>query len=79
MSLTGKWHPGLAGPFVLYRFGIQPAIVHLEHYRSGVFLVDEADVTAYESAADMIRQEAMSPDESAKRIAEILNALEASS
>lgn len=76
VDLAGNWHPGLAGPFVFYRFGTQPPIVYLEHHRSGVFLIDEMDVAAYESAAEVIRRAAMSPEESAEHITEVLTEME---
>lgn len=31
-----KWHPGLAGPFIIYNFDDAQSIVHLESYRSSV-------------------------------------------
>jgi hypothetical protein len=76
VALDGEWHPGHSGPFLLYKFGIQSPIVYLEHHRSGAFLGDEADVAAYESAVDVIRREAMSPEESADRIADVLSEME---
>jgi transcriptional regulator with XRE-family HTH domain len=76
VAMGGQWHPGHAGPFLFYKFGIQSPIVYLEHHRSGAFLADEADVAAYESAVDLIRREAMSPEESEDCIAEVLNEME---
>lgn len=67
----GDWHPGLMGPFVLYEFNTAPAIVHLEHHRSGVFLFDQDDIAQYKIAAATIRREALSIDQSAVLIAEI--------
>jgi transcriptional regulator with XRE-family HTH domain len=76
VNIGGEWHPGHSGPFIYYKFGIQSPVVYLEHHRSGAFLGDEADVAAYESAVDQIRQEAMSPEESADRIAQALTEME---
>jgi transcriptional regulator with XRE-family HTH domain len=76
VDIGGEWHPGHSGPFIFYKFGIQSPVVYLEHYRSGAFLGDEADVTAYESAVDQIRRAAMSPEESADRIADVLAEME---
>jgi transcriptional regulator with XRE-family HTH domain len=76
VDMAGDWHAGHSGPFLLYKFGIRSPIVYLEHHRSGAFLGDEADVAAYESAVDMIRRAAMSPGESAGRIAEVLTEME---
>ena len=42
------WHPGMAGPFVVYEFADSPAIVHLEHHRSSAFLYEEPDVVEYQ-------------------------------
>jgi transcriptional regulator with XRE-family HTH domain len=77
-DIAGEWHPGHAGPFIHYTFGIQPPIVYLEHHRSGAFLVDEADVAEYESAAGEIRRVTMSPEESAEHIAKVLTEMEKS-
>lgn len=70
------WHPGLAGPFVLYEFTEAEPIVHLEHFRSGVFLYDEGDVTAYRAAVTTVEQNAMSPEASTELIAEMISELE---
>lgn len=68
------WHPGVAGPFVLYEFPDSPPIVHLEHHRSSAFLYDEEDLAAYREAADSLRREvAMSPEASAELIADVIN------
>jgi hypothetical protein len=66
------WHPGRMGPFVLFDFADAPSIVHLEHHRSGVFLSDVKDVKAYRTAADTVRRVAMSPEESAKFVADVI-------
>lgn len=70
------WHPGLAGPFVVYDFPAAPSIVHLEHHRNGAFLDNADDVAAYQDAADRVRQVAMSPDDSLKLIADVANRME---
>ncbi|MCS7478171.1 helix-turn-helix domain-containing protein [Umezawaea endophytica] len=67
------WHPGLMGPFIKFDFPQDPAIVHLEHHRSGVFLYDEADVEAYAVAADQIRALALSEEDTASTIAKLVN------
>ncbi|ONI79450.1 hypothetical protein ALI144C_26970 [Actinosynnema sp. ALI-1.44] len=77
VRMTGEWHPGFVGPFVLYKFGFQPTVVHIEHLQSGVFLVDDEDITAYESAVDAIRQCVMGPEESMDHVASVLATLEA--
>ncbi|SFE47153.1 hypothetical protein SAMN04487819_114105 [Actinopolyspora alba] len=72
-----RWHPGTAGPFVLYEFDESPPIVLLEHHRSSAFLYNEEDLDEYRSAADTLRKDtAMSPEDSAKVIAEVANEVE---
>lgn len=71
------WHPGLAGPFILYEFPQSPPIVHLEPYRSSAFVYNERDVSDYQQAADSLRKEvAMSPEHTAELIAKVINELE---
>lgn len=72
VELTGDWHPGFAGPFIIYEFDDMPPQVYLEHHRSGAFLVDPADVAAYQTAADTIRRAAMSPSQAAGLIADAI-------
>ena len=72
----GDWHPGLAGPFILYNFADAPSIVHLEHHKASVFLYDENDITSYKVAATVVRRRAMNPDDSTGFIAETINELE---
>jgi len=75
---TGRgWHPGIAGPFELVEFESGRPIVHLEHLRSSLFLYEEpADLEAYKEAADTLRELAMTPEESAGLIAELITHLE---
>lgn len=70
------WHPGWAGPFVLYDFPDAPSVVHFEHYSSGAFVLDEDDVRAYRSAVEVIRGVARSPADSAELIGKIAEELE---
>ncbi|CAL99649.1 helix-turn-helix protein [Saccharopolyspora erythraea NRRL 2338] len=69
------WHPGLAGPFVLYDFPDAPSVVHFEHFSSGAFVPDADDVQAYQCAVDNIRRVALSPAQTTERITEILKEL----
>ncbi|WP_217641795.1 helix-turn-helix domain-containing protein [Actinopolyspora alba] len=74
------WHPGSAGPFVLYEFDDSPPIVLLEHHRSSVFLYNEDDLTEYKSAADTLRKDvAMSPEATAELIASAADEMETTS
>lgn len=70
------WHPGLAGPFILFDFPDSPSIVHLEHHRSSAFLYDDKDVEDYQAAAATVRGVAMSPEDSAELIASVITELE---
>ncbi|WP_017973270.1 helix-turn-helix domain-containing protein [Actinopolyspora halophila] len=70
------WHPAHAGPFILFEFADQQPIVHLEHYRTSAFLRKIKDVADYRTAADTLRQRAMSPDESKATIARRLESIE---
>jgi hypothetical protein len=72
VDLARGWTPGHAGAFILYEFESMPAAVHIEHYRSGVVIGDEADVAAYKTAAETIRRAAMSPEQSVGLIADAI-------
>lgn len=72
LDLSGDWTPAHAGQFVIYEAESLPPTVYLEHHRSGAFLDSESDVSAYQAAADQIRRAAMSPDETAGLIADII-------
>lgn len=64
LPVSGGWHPGLMGPFVLYEFADDPAIVFVEHHRSSVFLYNFDDVDGYRQAVTMLDAEALSTEES---------------
>ncbi|MGQ0841744.1 helix-turn-helix domain-containing protein [Actinokineospora sp.] len=76
IQIGDDWHPGLAGPFILYNFPDLPSIVHLEHHRSSVFLYDEDSVTSYKAATNQIRRAAMEQADSARLIAKIASEME---
>lgn len=63
------WHPGTAGPFVLYEFPDAPPFVHFENYSSSAFVADSDDIEAYRRAVDMIAEHALSAEESMDLIA----------
>lgn len=75
-STRGGWHPGLAGPFELIEFPKASPVVHLEHHRSSVFLWEGDDVREFVDAADEVKKVAMTPAESARAIAWIVNGQE---
>lgn len=66
------WHPGTAGPFVLYEFSDAPPYVHFEHYSSSAFVTDSDDVDAYRKALDMIGEYALSPSKSIDLMAQTI-------
>jgi transcriptional regulator with XRE-family HTH domain len=70
------WHPGLSGPFILYRFAEAPPIVHIEHHRSSAFLYEVDDILAYKAAATVIRRRALSAEDSSAFIGEVINEVE---
>jgi transcriptional regulator with XRE-family HTH domain len=61
--------PSLLGPFIVLEFADAPPVVHLEHYRAGVFLWEYGDVRSFMVAADEMTQKAMTPARSAMAIA----------
>jgi transcriptional regulator with XRE-family HTH domain len=77
VDLNTDWTPAHAGGFILYEFDDElPAAVYLEHFRSWAVLVDEADVADYKTAVEIIRREAMSPEQSAGLIADVIPTME---
>lgn len=72
IDMTREWTPAHPGAFILYEFDDMPPTVYLEHLSSGAFLVERADVEAYKTAAETLRREAMSPEETAELIASVI-------
>lgn len=70
------WHPGFAGPFILYDFPDAPPVIHFEHHSSGAFVPDADDVQAYRGAVDRLREIAMTPTASSRFIAEAAKEME---
>jgi transcriptional regulator with XRE-family HTH domain len=66
------WHPGTAGPFILYQFPDASPVLYFEHYSSGAFVPDEDEIKAYRKAVRMIRDVGLSASDSMKLIAQIL-------
>ncbi|MBL7487423.1 helix-turn-helix domain-containing protein [Frankia sp. AgB1.9] len=54
-------HPGVHGSWVTLQFEKAPAIVHLEHLRSSLFVDDPADVQPFLDAADTLATQALDP------------------
>nr|MDT0661675.1 helix-turn-helix transcriptional regulator [Micromonospora sp. DSM 115978] len=64
-------HTGLDGPFVILDFARAPAVVHLEHKMSSVFLEAEDQVVEFRHAADRLAKMALTPARSVEFIARI--------
>jgi hypothetical protein len=76
-STTPGYNAMLAGPFELIKFPKAGPVVLLDHHRSSAFLWEPDDVAAFIEAADKVREEvAMTPEESAEVIADIVNGME---
>jgi transcriptional regulator with XRE-family HTH domain len=70
VPLVAGPHPGLEGPFVLMGFSSDPPLVHLENRVMSIFLEEEPHIASYRLAWQRILAKALSPDRSAKLIAE---------
>jgi len=68
VPLRGSWHPGLAGPFVLYQFDGSDPVLHFEHHSSGAFVHDEHDIEEYRRTIGWLDRIAYSEDESSAQI-----------
>ncbi|MGH3761637.1 helix-turn-helix domain-containing protein [Actinophytocola sp.] len=71
VPLRVGWHPGFAGPFVLYDFPDAPPVLYFEHYSSGAFVPDADDVQAYREAVERLHEIAMSHTASTRLITDI--------
>lgn len=76
IQLTPGYSPALEGAFVLLEFDRARPVVQLEHYRSATTLTDQGDVRDYQTAADNIRRDAMSPAATEGLIAEVADEME---
>lgn len=77
VPVSGEWHPGLVGPFIVYDFEADPSIVHLEHHRASAFLYEPGDVAGYQEAANALVKIALSPDDTRAVIRETIRQREA--
>lgn len=73
VDLSGEWTPAHLGQFIIFETPGLPATVYLEHHRSGSFKDGASDVTAYRKAAEQLKEAAMSPDRTARLIADVIN------
>jgi transcriptional regulator with XRE-family HTH domain len=70
------WHPGLAGPFILYSLTDRTSVLYFEHLSSGAFVPDNYDLGVYRAGIRKIQAVAMSPGESAGFIARLAEGTE---
>jgi hypothetical protein len=63
-------HPGLEGPFMLMGFPSDPPLVYLENRVMSIFLEEESHTASYRLAWQRILAKALSPERSAKLIAD---------
>lgn len=73
LPMTRPSAPALSGPWVVIEDARTKPVLHLEHYSSSATLTDAKTVARYREAADTLRKVAMSPDESAEFIADVIN------
>jgi transcriptional regulator with XRE-family HTH domain len=64
-------HPGLEGPFVLMEFPADPPLVHLENRVMSIFLEEEPHIATYKLAWQRILAKALTPERSARVIADL--------
>lgn len=76
VPFTANWTPLLTGSFMLIDSDVAPSIVSSEQHRSGLRFEDPQDIASYRRDADAVREEAMSPADTAELIARVLMELE---
>ena len=76
LNETGA-RPAITGEFTILEFPelISPGVVYLEHMTSNIYVEQEADVYRYTLAFDRLLALALEPDESARLIARLAEAL----
>ncbi|MET7997371.1 DUF5753 domain-containing protein [Amycolatopsis sp. NPDC005232] len=77
VPLAARYSPLRDGAFVLIR-GIDPGsdVVYLEHYATSSTLTADQYIRGYQSAAEQLRRQAMSPEESVSLIADLIEEME---
>lgn len=70
------WQPALEGLFSIIQPRNSFPIVHVELRRTGLFVHEEEDVSAYEDAVEMVNEVALSPAESARLVKETVERME---
>jgi hypothetical protein len=72
------WHHGLEGPFQLIEGGRLDPSVFVDTRRSTLWLHKDDDVKAYKKAAQSVLDHTMSPDDSMRHIAHLVQRMETS-
>jgi len=75
-STASGYNPMLTGPFILLEFPTAPPIVHVEHYQASAFIWENEDVHGFQAAVEKIHNVAMTPADTARVIAELVNGME---
>lgn len=63
------------GSWVLMEFAQTKPIVHLEHYGASATITDAKSVARYQGAVDTLREAAMSPGDSSRLIADVIDTM----
>lgn len=71
VPITAGPHPGLEGPFVLMDFPSDPPLAYLENRVLSIFLEEDPHIASYRLAWQRILAKALSPERSAKLIAQL--------
>ena len=70
------WTPARGGAFMLLEFEQARDVVIVEQYASSVFMTERHDTSRYQAAVEKIRRVAMSPEDSSRLIAEVIQEME---
>jgi transcriptional regulator with XRE-family HTH domain len=72
------WHPALEGSFTIIESKHSTPIVQLANRRSTLFVHEDDDIEAYKQAVDQLHSVALSPEESSRLVAGIVDRWEKS-
>nr|WP_282976118.1 DUF5753 domain-containing protein [Saccharopolyspora erythraea] len=75
-SRTTEWNPSHAGSFIHFQFAKGAPIVYIEHFSSLTLLHTPKEVRAFQNAIATLRDVAMSPADSVKLVAGLVEAAE---
>jgi hypothetical protein len=76
---SGGWNPSLEGGFLMIKQDKLDPVVVLENRRSGLFLHEYGEVTAYQQAVDQITEIALTAKRSKAVLREAIRRVEARS